>query len=62
MIDLKGKSDIADYMVIASGQSNRQVATMADRLMEVAKKYGVKGITPEGRAKADWVLLMLAIL
>ena len=56
MIDLKGKSDIADYMVIASGESNRQVATMADRLMEVAKKYGVKGITPEGRAKADWVL------
>ena len=43
-------------MVIASGQSNRQVATMADRLMEVAKKYGVKGIPPEGRAKADWVL------
>ena len=57
MIDLAGKSDIADYMVIASGQSNRQVATMADKLVEVAKKNGVKGVTPEGRAQADWVLL-----
>ena len=56
VIDLKGKSDIADYMVIASGQSTRQVAAMADKLVAVAKKYGVKGVTPEGRAKADWVL------
>jgi len=56
VINLKGKSDISDYMVIASGQSSRQVATMADRLVEVAKKHGVKGVTPEGRAQADWVL------
>ena len=56
MIDLAGKSDIADYMVIASGQSSRQVATMADKLVEVAKKHGVKGVTPEGKAQADWVL------
>ena len=56
VIDLTGKSDIADYMVIASGQSSRQVATMADKLVEVAKKNGVKGVTPEGRAQADWVL------
>ncbi|RZO38727.1 MAG: ribosome silencing factor [Rhodospirillaceae bacterium] len=56
VIDLAGKSDIADYMVIASGQSSRQVATMADKLVEVAKKNGVKGVTPEGRAQADWVL------
>lgn len=56
MIDLKGKSDIADYMVIATGQSSRQVATMADKLVEVAKNHGVKGVTPEGRAQADWVL------
>ena len=56
VIDLSGKSDIADYMVIATGQSSRQVATMADKLLEVAKKHGVKGVTPEGRAQADWVL------
>ncbi len=56
VIDLKGKSDIADYMVIASGQSSRQVATMADKLVEVAKTHGVKGVTPEGREQSDWVL------
>ena len=57
VINLEGKSDIADYMVIASGRSSRQVATMADKLVEVAKAHDVKGITPEGRAQADWILL-----
>lgn len=57
VIDLKGKSDIADYMVIASGQSSRQVSTMADRLSLVVKDHGVVGAVPEGRGQADWVLL-----
>ena len=57
VIDLGGKSDIADFMVIASGRSGRQVATMADKLLEVAKTHGIKGVTPEGRGQADWVLI-----
>lgn len=57
VIDLKGKSDIADYMVIATGQSGRQVSTMADRLSLVVKDHGVVGAVPEGRGQADWVLL-----
>lgn len=57
VINLKGKSDIADYMVIATGQSGRQVSTMADRLVLVAKEHGVIGAVPEGRGQADWVLL-----
>ncbi|MEK9645589.1 MAG: ribosome silencing factor [Alphaproteobacteria bacterium] len=57
VIDLSGKSDIADYMVIASGRSNRQVATMAEYLVQIAKKHGIKGAAPEGLAQADWVLL-----
>lgn len=57
VIDLKGKSDIADYMVIASGQSSRQVSTMADRLSMVVKDHGIVGAVPEGRGQADWVLL-----
>ncbi|MDE0796990.1 MAG: ribosome silencing factor [Alphaproteobacteria bacterium] len=57
VIDLKGKSDIADYMVIATGQSGRQVSTMADRLALVVKDHGVVGAVPEGRGQADWVLL-----
>lgn len=57
VINLHGKSDIADYMVIASGRSGRQVATMADNLVLVAKAHGVIGAVPEGRGQADWVLL-----
>ncbi len=57
VIDLKGKSDIADYMVIATGQSGRQVSTMADRLTLVLKENGIVGAVPEGRGQADWVLL-----
>tara|TARA_B100000686_G_scaffold30429_1_gene31190 strand:+ start:1761 stop:2096 length:336 start_codon:yes stop_codon:yes gene_type:complete len=57
VIDLKGKSDIADYMVIATGQSGRQVSTMADRLIEAAKRHGIKGISPEGKSQGDWVLI-----
>jgi ribosome-associated protein len=56
-IDLKGKSSIADYMVIASGRSGRQVVTMAEHLLQVVKQHGVVGVTPEGMAQADWVLL-----
>ncbi len=57
VIDLKGKSDIADFMVIATGQSGRQVSTMADTLAIVVKDHGVIGAVPEGRGQADWVLL-----
>ena len=57
VINLRGKSDIADYMVIASGQSGRQVTTMADRLVLVVKNHGVVGAVPEGKGQSDWVLL-----
>ncbi len=57
VISLQGKSTIADYMVIASGRSNRQVASIADKLCEEIKKegYGVPRI--EGKSEADWVLI-----
>ncbi|MEX2454858.1 MAG: ribosome silencing factor [Rhodospirillaceae bacterium] len=57
VIDLKGKSDIADFMVIASGRSSRQVATMADNILQEIKPLGVVGVTPEGLTQGDWVLL-----
>ena len=57
VINLRGKSDIADYMVIASGQSGRQVSTIADRLVLVVKNHGVVGAVPEGKGQSDWVLL-----
>jgi ribosome-associated protein len=57
VIDLKGKSSIADFMVIATGRSNRQVAAMADHIVQRLKELGIKGITPEGLRQRDWVLI-----
>ena len=57
VIDLKGKSAFADYMVIASGRSNRQVVAIADHLADKLKQTG-HGYTPvEGKQGGDWVLV-----
>jgi len=56
-IPLRGKSSIADHMVIASGRSTRQVAAMAQKLAERIK-HGGHGIPRlEGLPAADWVLI-----
>ena len=57
VIELAGKSDIADFMVVASGRSSRQVGAMAQHLREKLKGAGVTGISVEGAARADWVLI-----
>jgi ribosome-associated protein len=57
VIDLKGKSTIGDYMVIASGRSSRQVITMAEFLSKHLKQSGINGIRPEGMGQGDWVLI-----
>ena len=56
-IDLAGKSSIADHMVIASGRSTRQVASMAQKLAEEVKKQGFGPSRLEGLPAADWVLI-----
>jgi len=56
-IDLEGKTSIADYMVIASGRSTRQVASMAQKLAEAVKKEGFGPVKLEGLPAADWVLI-----
>ncbi|WP_420902565.1 ribosome silencing factor [Sphingobium algorifonticola] len=56
-IPLEGKSSIADYMVIASGRSSRQVATMAQKLAERVKQSTGRGARLEGLPVADWVLI-----
>ncbi len=56
-IALEGKSTIADYMVIASGTSQRQVSAMAEHLLENLKAAGLKGVSVEGRSQGDWVLI-----
>lgn len=57
VIDLDGKSTLADFMVIASGQSARHVAAMADKLIEALHGAGIRPVFAEGRAAADWVLI-----
>lgn len=56
VIDLCGKTSLADYMVIASGRSSRQVAALADRLLRRLKDLGVRPAT-EGKTSADWVIV-----
>ena len=56
-IPLNGKSNIADYMVIASGRSTRQVASMAQKLSERIKRELGRGVRVEGLPVADWVLI-----
>jgi ribosome-associated protein len=56
-IDLEGKSSIADHMVIASGRSSRQVASMAQKLAEKIKQQFGKIVRLEGLPTADWVLI-----
>jgi len=56
-IPLAGKSSIADYMVIASGRSSRQVASMAMKLAEKVKPLVGRSPKIEGLPAADWVLI-----
>lgn len=56
-IDLAGKSSIADYMVVASGRSQRQVGAMAEHLREKLKAAGVGNVPVEGAQRCDWVLI-----
>ena len=56
-IPLSGKSNIADYMVIASGRSTRQVASMAQKLTERIKQELGRNVRIEGLPVADWVLI-----
>ena len=56
-IPLNGKSNIADYMVIASGRSTRQVAVMAQKLSERIKQELGRNVRIEGLPVADWVLI-----
>jgi ribosome-associated protein len=56
-IPLSGKSSIADHMVIASGRSTRQVASMAQKLSERIKQELGRTVRIEGLPVADWVLI-----
>lgn len=56
VIDLRGKTSIAEYMVIATGQSARQIVSTAEFLSSELKSYGVR-VGLEGLSQGDWVLI-----
>ncbi|WP_338467336.1 ribosome silencing factor [Novosphingobium sp. ZN18A2] len=56
-IPLEGKSSVADHMIVASGRSTRQVASMAQKLAERIKQAGYGSPRIEGLPAADWVLI-----
>ncbi|NCC22363.1 MAG: ribosome silencing factor [Alphaproteobacteria bacterium] len=56
-IDLRDQTAIADYMIVASGRSTRQVIAMAEKLQERLAARGVRGLRVEGLAVGDWVVL-----
>ena len=55
-LDIAGRTAMADWMVIASGRSTRQVAAMADHLLEKLKAGGHRAAS-EGKSVGDWVLV-----
>lgn len=56
-IDLRGRSDVADYMVICSGRSSRQVAAISEKLMDRLKQEFGRLCKIEGKETGDWVLI-----
>ena len=58
-IDVRGKSSVADFMLIASGTSSRHVKSIADEVVRFAKQLGVMPLGVEGEREAEWVLVDL---
>jgi len=56
-IDIRGKSSIADFLLVASGRSNRHVSALADYVQRGLKERGMKDLGVEGQEAADWVLI-----
>jgi ribosome-associated protein len=56
-IDIRGKSSVADMLIIATGRSQRHVGALADHITRKLKEAGVKDVRVEGLPTADWVLV-----
>ena len=59
VLDVRGLTDIADFMVIASGTSDRHVRSVAQRVVEKTKQAGFRPHGVEGQQDSDWVLIDL---
>lgn len=57
IIDLEGKCDFADFMIVASGRSQRHVSALASKLADRMKEAGNPPLSIEGQATGEWVLI-----
>ena len=58
-IDVRGKTSIADLLIIASGTSTRHVKSLADEVVKFVKRAGMLPLGVEGQQEAEWVLVDL---
>ncbi len=58
-LDVRGKSSVTDYMVIASGTSKRHVMSVAQDVLEKVKEAGMLPVGTEGQSVGDWILVDL---
>jgi ribosome-associated protein len=56
-IDLKNKSSMADYMIIASGTSSRHIQSLSEQVLEKLKNNGIKNSKIEGKESSEWKLV-----
>lgn len=59
VLDVRGSSDVTDYMVIASGTSDRHLRAVADRVVQMVKAAGHRPLGVEGEEQGEWVLVDL---
>lgn len=59
VIDVRGSSDVADFMVVASGNSDRHLRAIADRVVQMCKASGQRPLGVEGEGQGEWVLVDL---
>ncbi len=58
-LDVRGKSSVTDYMVIASGTSKRHVMSVAQEVLDKVKAAGLQPLGTEGQSAGDWILVDL---
>lgn len=59
VIDVRGRTSVTDFMVLASGTSNRHVKSLADSVVSEVRDHGVRANSVEGADASDWILVDL---